>query len=52
MKLKKSRSIKNKNSEHNTWYIKRVMEMNMTNRLQKQGCLMQKRQLKIIGQGF
>jgi len=26
--------------------------MNMTNRLQKQGYLMQKRQLKIIGQVF
>ena len=28
------------------------MEMNMINRLQKWGCLMQKRQLKIIRRGF
>jgi len=40
MKFKKSESIKNKDGEHNTWYIGRVMGMNMTNGLQKQDCLM------------
>jgi len=52
MKLKKSGSIENKNGKYNTWYIGRVMGMNMTNELQKQCFLMQKRQLKTIGQGF
>ena len=52
MKLKKSGSIENEDREHNTWYIGRAMEMNMINRLQKQCCLMQKRWLKTISQGF
>jgi len=33
MKLKKSGSIKNKDRKYNTWYIGRVMWMNMTNGL-------------------
>jgi len=43
IKLKKPGSIKNKDREYNTWYIGRVMGMNITNGLQKHGCLMQKR---------
>jgi len=51
-KLKKSESIENKDREHNTWCIGMVMETNMTNELQNQSCLMQKKQLKIIEQRF
>ena len=31
MKWKKSGSIENIEKEHNTWYIGRAMEINMTN---------------------
>jgi len=31
MKSRKLESIENKDGKHNTWYIERVMEMNMTN---------------------
>ena len=51
MKLKKYGSTGNKAGEHNTWCIRKVIEINMINRLWNQGCLMQKRQLKIIEQG-
>jgi len=50
MKLKKLGSIGNKAEEHNTSCIGRATEINMTNGLQKQGCLIQRGQLKIIGQ--
>ena len=49
-KLKKYRRIRNVKNKCNTWCIRKIMEMNMINELQNQGCLMQKRQLKIIGQ--
>ena len=52
MKLKKLGSTENKKGKHNFQYIGKGMGTNMTNRLQKQGCLMQKRQLKITGQEF
>ena len=52
MKSKKFKNIGNVEEWHNTWYIRKVMEMNMINRLQKWGCLMQKRWLKTIGQEF
>ena len=52
MKSKKFRNIGNMEERCNIWYIGKVMEMNMINRLQKWGCLMQKRQLKTIGQEF
>ena len=39
MKLRKLGSIENKNGEHNTWYIGRVMGINMTNGSQKWGYL-------------
>jgi len=52
MKSKKFKNIGNMEEGHNTWYIRKVMEMNMINRLQKWGCLMQKRRLKTIGQEF
>jgi len=48
-KSNKYESIENKVEECG---IGRVMGMSMTNRLQNQGCLMQKGQLKTIGQGF
>ena len=48
MKLKKYESIENKTGECNIWYTGKVMGTNMTNRLQNQCCLMQKRQLNII----
>ena len=43
MKLKKYKSIGNKEEKYNTWYTRRAMEMNTINRSQKQSCLMQKR---------
>ena len=43
MKLKKYRSIENKTEKHNIWYIGKVMGMNIINRSQNQGCLIQKR---------
>ena len=49
MKSKKFGSIENEDNKHNIWCIGRVMETNMTNELQKQSCLIQKRQLKTIG---
>jgi len=52
MKLKKYGNIENMEEGCNIWCIRKVMEMNTINGLQKQGCLMQKRQLKIIGQEF
>ena len=52
MKSKKYRSIENKAKECSIWYIGRVISMYITNRLQNQDCLMQKRQLKTIEQGF
>ena len=52
MKSKKYKSIENKTKECSIWYIRRVMDMYMTNELQNQGCPMQKRQLKTIEQGF
>ena len=51
MKSKKYRNTRNEAEEHNTWCIRKVIGTNMINKLQNQGCLMQKRQLKIIGQG-
>ena len=51
-KLRKLGSIENKVEEHNISCIRRATEMNMTNGLQKQGYLMQKRWLKIIRQNF
>jgi len=51
MKSKKYRNIRNEVEEHNTWCIEKVIGMNMINGSQNQGCLIQKRQLKIIGQG-
>ena len=42
-KLKKYRSIGNMKEECNTWYIGKIMEINMINGSQKQGFLMQKR---------
>jgi len=50
-KLKKYRSTGNEAEECNIWYIGKVMGMNIINGLQKQVCLIQKRQLKTIGQG-
>ena len=50
MKLRKLGSIGNEAEGHNTLCIGRATEMNMTNGLWKQGCLIQRRQLKIIGQ--
>ena len=47
-KLKKYGSIENKAEEHNIWCTGRAMGMNITNELQNQGCLMQRRQLRII----
>ena len=52
MKWKKSGSIKRRDRELNIWYIRKVMEMSMTNGLWKQGCLMQNEQLKTIRQEF
>ena len=52
MKLRKLGSIENGVDRHNISCIGRAMEMNMINRSQKQGCLMQERRLKIIGQGI
>jgi len=43
MKLKKYRSIGNKEEGHNIWYIGRAMETNTINESQKQDYLMQKR---------
>ena len=37
--------------KRNIWCIEKVMRTNMINGLQNQGCLMQKRWLKIIEQG-
>jgi len=51
MKLKKYESIGNKAERCNTWYIGKVIGMNMINGSWNQGCLMQGKQLKIIGQG-
>jgi len=51
MKWKKLGSIGNEAKGHNTSCIGRAMEMNMTNKLQKRGCLMLERQLKTIWQG-
>jgi len=52
MKLKKLGSTGNKAKEHNISCIGRATEMNMTNELQKRGCLMLERRLKTIGQGI
>ena len=52
MKSKKFRNIGNMEERYNIWYIGKVMEMNMINRLQKWGYLMQKKRLKTIGQEF
>ena len=43
-KLKKFRNIENMEERHNTWYIGKVMGMNIINRSQKWGCLIQKKQ--------
>ena len=51
MKWKKSRSIGNEAEKRSTWCIGKVMEMSMTNGSQNQGCLIQRRQLKITKQG-
>ena len=51
-KLKKYKIIGNIEKKCNIWYIEKVMKMNMINGSQKQYCLMQNRQLKIISQGF
>ena len=39
MKLKKCGNIGNVEEKHNTWCTEKIMEMNMVNELQKQGCL-------------
>ncbi len=52
MKSRKLRSIENEEEGHNISYIGRATEMNIINGLQKQSCLMQKKQLKTIGQGI
>ena len=44
MKLKKYGSIGNEEEGYNIWYTGRGTETNTINRLQKQGCFMQKRQ--------
>ena len=49
MKQKKSGNIGNKDDEPNIWYTGRTTVMKTTNRLQKQGYLIQGKQLKIIG---
>ena len=48
MKLKKYESTGNKAEKHNTWCIGKIMGMSMINRLQNQGCFIQKRRLKTI----
>ena len=48
MRLKKSGSTENKAKGHSTSCIRRVIEMNMINGSWKQGCLIQKKQLKTI----
>ena len=52
IKSKKYGSTGNEAKKYSIWYIGRIMEMSITNGLQNQGYLMQKRQLKTIGQGF
>ena len=52
MKWKKLGNTRRRDRELNIWYTGKVMEMSTTNRLRKQGCLMQKGQLKTIGQEF
>jgi len=52
IKLRKLESIGNRIDEYNNSCIRKDMKMNMINGLQKWGCLMQKRQLKTIGQGI
>ena len=52
MKLRKLGSIGNGEEGHNTLCIGRAIEMNTINGLQKRGCHMQERWLKIIGQGI
>ena len=42
MKWKKSGNTERRNGELNTWYTGKIMGMNMINRQQKQGYLMQK----------
>jgi len=51
-KSRKLGSIGNRVEKHNTLCIGRAMEMNIINELQKQGCLMQERQLKTIEYGI
>ena len=51
MKLKKLESTENRVKEYNISCIGKVIEINMTNELWNQGCFIQKRQLKTIGQG-
>jgi len=43
-KSKKFGNIGNIEEEHNTWYIGKIMGINTINELQKQDCLMQKKQ--------
>jgi len=52
MKLRKLGSIGNKAKRHNILWIRRAIEMNIMNRLQKRGCLMLERRLKTIEQGI
>ena len=52
IKLRKLGSIGNRVEGYNTLYIRRATEMNMINRSQKQGCLMQKKRLKTIRKGI
>ena len=52
MRWKKLGSTENEEGGRNTWFTEKNMEMNMINGQQKQGCLMQKRWLKTIGQEF
>ena len=52
MKQKTSESTKRRNRELNTWFIGKDIGMNTINKQQKWGCLIQKGQLKTIGQEF
>ena len=51
-KLKKYRSTGNEAEEYSIWYIGKNIETNTINGLWKQCYLMQKGQLKTIGQGI
>ena len=52
MRQKKSESIEEEDRKLSFQYIRKVMEINMINKQQKWGYLIQKRQLKIISQRF